>query len=287
MCFSNMCFHPSSLSLPTIICHLMYFFVLDIMFFIPWVLARALGWGRGNTSGCSGKSPARKKAYFGQGESLLDPQPHAANKMHRHLFSEKKKTKRARQRKWGRNFFKSSESPSAPFFFFCPLAMLRDGSFPENLNNGFGQHLLRAHWRPRIQQTQLPTVHKMSCISHGDSREQDENGGTDFAGFHSNHVSVCFMHEPPFCVHLCIINLVSSTECPAVVNIFPHRASPFGSSHCCDEQEDIVLSAVRIASNGNEAPSWEVIWPVWGIPHESPNVKGRDLYLALRLTAVA
>lgn len=34
------------------------------------------------------------------------------------------------------------------FFFFYPSAMFIDGSFPEYLNNGFGQHILRVHWRP-------------------------------------------------------------------------------------------------------------------------------------------
>lgn len=203
-----------------------------------------------------------KRAYFGQGGSVKVCRIRSHTPQTNCIVISPQKRKKTREQDGGSAAgisLKALNPPSPhPLLFSCPLAMLRDGSFPENLNNGFGQHLLRAHWRPRIQQTQLPTVHKMSCISRGDSREQDENGGTDFAGFRSNRVCVClcvcFMHEPPFCVHLCIIHLVSSTECPAVVNIFPHRASPFGSSHCCDEQEDIVLSAARIASNGNEAP---------------------------------
>lgn len=44
----------------------------------------------------------------------------------------------------------------------------------ENLNNGFGQHLLRVHWRPWVHQSQLPTVQKIFCISNSDTREQDE-----------------------------------------------------------------------------------------------------------------
>lgn len=35
--------------------------------------------------------------------------------------------------------------------------------FQKNLNNGFGQHQFRVHWRPWVHQTQLPTVQKMLC----------------------------------------------------------------------------------------------------------------------------
>lgn len=194
-------------------------FVLDIVFFIPWVPARALGRGRGNTSGCSGQSPARKKKHIlaevvrwkSVGSAAARHKQTASSSLRR---KEKKKKPREQDRGSAGGISLKAPNPPFPSFLFCPLAMLRDGSFPENLNNGFGQHLLRAHWRPRIQQTQLPTVHKMSRISHGDSREQDENGGTDFAGFHSNRACVCFMHEPPLLCSFvyyqpCIFNRVS------------------------------------------------------------------------------
>lgn len=78
------------------------------------------------------------------------------------FFSEKKPNEEERKEREGRISVKALN----PFFPY-PLAMqFIDGSLLEDLNNGFGQHLLRKHWKPWAHQTQLPNVLRMFCISN-------------------------------------------------------------------------------------------------------------------------
>lgn len=152
--------------------------------------------------------------------------------------------------------------------------MSGDGSFPENLNNGFGQRLLRAHWRPRSRRTELPAVPKNVLY-------QSQWQGTKnkiVLQICRSHDGGCVYVSLPFVFFCVLSSLYLQARVPPPWITLPPGPRPFGSSHCCDEWQDTVLDALCVPSNGNEAALREVAPAVLKIACESYDVKESNLY---------
>lgn len=116
---------------------------------------------------------------------------------------------------------------------------------------------------------------KMFCISPSESREQKNKIIRQIC---RSHYGGCVCMSLPF-VFICVLSsLYLQASVPPPQTTLPPGPRPFGSSHCCDERQDIVLAATCVPSNGNQAPLQEVAPAVWRIAHESHDVKDRDLY---------
>lgn len=133
------------------------------------------GWERGNNSAHRGRVQQNKK-HFGLSDtvkscwlcSIIPLQTLKLVVWGQLVLFFWKERRKSEGMEGGNIFLKSSES-----ICFYPMAMeFIDCSFPENLNNGLGQYLLRVQWGPWVPQSQLPTALNMFCMSNND---QDEN----------------------------------------------------------------------------------------------------------------
>lgn len=124
---------------------------------------------------------------------------------------------------------------------------------------------------------------KMFCISHSESREQKNKIVRQIC---RSYCAGCVCMSLLFVFSCVLSSLYLQVSVPPNAN-HPHPGPrPFGSSHCGDERQDIVLAATCLPSNGNEAPLQEVAPAVWKIAHESHDVKDGDLYFGSYMPAL-